>query len=70
MILSMFDWMKIKDLKKFSPIKKDKLKISLEFHMPSKDKFKQSTLVHSMHLIFKMQGFPVQGPGQPEEVFG
>ncbi|WP_286686834.1 POTRA domain-containing protein, partial [Acinetobacter sp. GWC1_38_13] len=26
--------------------------------MPSKDKFKQSTLVHSMHLIFKMQGFP------------
>lgn len=58
MILSMFDWMKIKDLKKFSPIKKDKLKISLEFHMPSKDKFKQSTLVHSMHLIFKMQGFP------------
>lgn len=26
--------------------------------MPSKAKFKQSTLVHSMHLIFKMQGFP------------
>ena len=26
--------------------------------MPSKSKFKQSTLVHSMHLIFKMQGFP------------
>ena len=26
--------------------------------MPSKTKFKQSTLVHSMHLIFKMQGFP------------
>jgi len=26
--------------------------------MPSKVKFKQSTLVHSMHLIFKMQGFP------------
>ena len=54
----MFDWMKINDLKNFSPIKKDKLKISLEFHMPSKAKFKQSTLVHSMHLIFKMQGFP------------
>lgn len=26
--------------------------------MPSKSKFKQSTLVHSMHLIFKMQSFP------------
>ena len=26
--------------------------------MPSKSKFKQSALVHSMHLIFKMQGFP------------
>ncbi|MDF2416699.1 BamA/TamA family outer membrane protein [Acinetobacter beijerinckii] len=26
--------------------------------MPSKAKFKQSTLVHSMHLIFKMQDFP------------
>ena len=26
--------------------------------MPSKAKFKQSTLVHYMHLIFKMQGFP------------
>ncbi len=26
--------------------------------MPSKTKFKQSTLVHSMHLIFKMQGVP------------
>ena len=29
------------------------LKISLEFSMPSKIKFKQSTLSHSMHLILK-----------------
>ena len=50
--------MKIKDLKEFPPIKNDKLKMSLEFYMPSKTKFKQSALVHSMHLIFKMQGFP------------
>lgn len=34
------------------------LKISLEFFMPSKIKFKQSTLSHSMHLILKMQSIP------------
>jgi translocation and assembly module TamA len=41
-----------------SPVKNDKLKISLEFYMPSKANFKQLPLVHSMHLIFKMQSFP------------
>ena len=42
----------------FSPVTNDKLKISLEFYMSSKANFKQLTLVHSMHLIFKMQSFP------------